>query len=750
MGAACAPCATAKAKCIRSNDSPGAKCDSSTDVSIVESVGTSVSHNHQQLFRDASSDPLLCPSRTAQIEERLNGLVNLLKASGDLANTQAGPSSQGGITDERARRGISDTPSYSSPSSSIPPSSNPWAIDPTYNSSTPKSCICHPESEEAPPPPDTDENLLNFYRETHQPVHPFVVIPPNVSAATLKSRRPFLMAAVRMVSSFRNLRSMRAQMYHLMKYISDHMLIRSEKSLDLLLGIIVILGYQQYHCCLHGQLNNLIALAVTLVGDIGINRPPGLNERLLLMVVRPPEPMGRTNEERRAFLGAWYWASVISMNFGKVQSMRYNNYLQESLQYLEREMEYESDIYLINLVRIQRLTERIAEFNYKDKAVGEIYPVPTAPASAYVSAFQSELNHLTNNMPEHLKQDKIFRVFLDSARLRLYEPPVVDKDLINSLSESFASVSLDPSSPLDKIYQSSAAITSWFDNWLSVPVSSYYLQTTAVGSHLVWALTMLGRWAKLATPRAMYGQIPIQDPSTQHPNMGLYNPDLESSQCESGVSGMTGVTAGKQPMRPGQPLHHDPRYSGHFEGSDPDLAAAVAVLRSQLQAQPGLMVNVPEILSAICNRFDQANATYQWCSTDSDRLHKNLWVMTALKVRITRAKLEKWAELVSTGGEGMHLEGKAERDAREMNMSEWYGGPFPSQAAGSALDELESLDASSMGQSEDPWDAVQASFAGSNSPWTNDLLTDLDPSIWFDGYFDFGEVIMNSMGNVEQ
>ena len=103
---------------------------------------------------------------------------------------------------------------------------------------------------------------------------------------------------------------MRAQMYHLMKYISDHMLIRSEKSLDLLLGIIVILGYQQYHCCLHGQLNNLIALAVTLVGDIGINRPPGLNERLLLMVVRPPEPMGRTNEERRAFLGAWYWASV--------------------------------------------------------------------------------------------------------------------------------------------------------------------------------------------------------------------------------------------------------------------------------------------------------------------------------------------------------------------------------------------------------------------------------------------------------
>lgn len=118
------------------------------------------------------------------------------------------------------------------------------------------------------------------------------------------------MAAIRMVSSFRSIRSMRAQMYHLMKHLADYMLVRSEKSLDLLLGIIVMLGYQQYHCCLHGQLNNLITLASSLIGDMGLNRPPGLNERTRLMVVRPPELNGRSNEERRAFAGAWYWASV--------------------------------------------------------------------------------------------------------------------------------------------------------------------------------------------------------------------------------------------------------------------------------------------------------------------------------------------------------------------------------------------------------------------------------------------------------
>lgn len=99
-------------------------------------------------------------------------------------------------------------------------------------------------------------------------------------------------------------------MYHLMNHVADHMLIRSEKSLELLLGIIVMLGYQQYHCYQHGQLNNLIALAVTLVGDLALNRPPGHYERTSLLVAQPPETACRTNEERRALAGAWYWASV--------------------------------------------------------------------------------------------------------------------------------------------------------------------------------------------------------------------------------------------------------------------------------------------------------------------------------------------------------------------------------------------------------------------------------------------------------
>lgn len=93
------------------------------------------------------------------------------------------------------------------------------------------------------------------------------------------------------------------------------------------------------------------------------------------------------------------------MNFQRVEPMRYNNYLQDCIHHLQDHPEYDSDISLVYLVRIQRLTERISELNSKDRAAEEISPVPSAPISAYILAFQNELNHIRDSMPNHLKED---------------------------------------------------------------------------------------------------------------------------------------------------------------------------------------------------------------------------------------------------------------------------------------------------------------------------------------------------------
>lgn len=93
------------------------------------------------------------------------------------------------------------------------------------------------------------------------------------------------------------------------------------------------------------------------------------------------------------------------MNFQRVEPMRYNNYLSVCVQHLHEHPEYESDLSLVYLVRIQRLTERIAEFNSEDRATEETSPVPSAPVSAYILAFQNELNQIRDSMPKHLKED---------------------------------------------------------------------------------------------------------------------------------------------------------------------------------------------------------------------------------------------------------------------------------------------------------------------------------------------------------
>ena len=88
--------------------------------------------------------------------------------------------------------------------------------------------------------------------------------------------------------------------------------------------------------------------------------------------------------------------------------MRYTKYMQESLKVLEQEQEYETDVTLIYLVRIQHLTERISQLNSHDDPAEEVAGLPTAPLSAYVSAFQGELDRIYNSLPPDLKSDSTY------------------------------------------------------------------------------------------------------------------------------------------------------------------------------------------------------------------------------------------------------------------------------------------------------------------------------------------------------
>lgn len=94
-----------------------------------------------------------------------------------------------------------------------------------------------------------------------------------------------------------------------MQHISDAVIIRSERSLDLLQGIIVFLGYYHYYCLAHGQFNNLAHLAISMIGDLGLERRTKPREAAPYSTMDPEAPRVITNEERRVLIGAWYMGS---------------------------------------------------------------------------------------------------------------------------------------------------------------------------------------------------------------------------------------------------------------------------------------------------------------------------------------------------------------------------------------------------------------------------------------------------------
>ncbi|KAG9258133.1 putative C6 transcription factor [Emericellopsis atlantica] len=642
-GAACASCATAKAKCIRSNPQSGAKCD-----------------RCERLFKDCAAQVhrprkkrVAKPSKTVQLENKLNDLYSLFK-HGELKNGDVDEDKLGTLLDPC----VSAT--SRKPSASPVDSDRDWTVPKEYNSRAPPSCICRLDGGHVPPIPDSDETLLDTYRRELVPVHPFVVVPATTSAAQLKTERPFLMSAIRMVASFRSLRSMRAQMYYLMQQISERMLIQSERSLDLLLGIIVIIGYYQYHCFTHAQISNLIMMAQALAGDLGLKSMPTRSERSTLMMVKPLDVQPRTNEERRALAGVWFLSSALALGFGKTESMRYTRYLDQCVQELATGLEYETDVMLMNLVRVQYLSDRISRFNVQDHSTDEMPLFSTAQVSrtSYVAAFQAELDELRQKLPLELKVNRILQAHINSAVLRLYAPPIIDSNLVHQMAECLTTPPDGGCSPLEELYRSRNALIDWFENWLAIPTSSYYCQTTATCSLIVHACSMLGRWAKLIAPTKAHNI----DTNLSHEDL---REDCHSSPSSKGPS--RGATSALTPAPSDSSAEKEPCEHNHplrQKDSDPSLPVAVVNLQSRLKRQSGLHIDVPSILCTIQTRFKQVSTTLQSRSLDRSAADDpNIWGMSAAKMLILRSKLEQWADLVVAGTEALSLEDRGPHDA---------------------------------------------------------------------------------------
>ncbi|KAK4227383.1 hypothetical protein QBC38DRAFT_509755 [Podospora fimiseda] len=400
-GTACAQCATAKAKCSGRSSTPGSKCDRTSS--------SSTTTGENPAFDSIVSTPENPPSPSLP---------------GDIDDTTCSSSSA------RSRMG-----SYETGRASVPDS---------YFFSTRPHCLNNPSNQInslfAEGRDDLDEVLLTRYRTQLMPLHPFVIIPDHVPATVLKAHRPFLMLTIRMVAGFESLNSMRGQMQLIMDHLSERMFRQAERSLDLLMGIVVVLGWYHYHCMKHSQLNNLLCLAESLVSDLGLNRRPAgqMEERAI--------------DEKRLLLGVWYLRSSAAMYLQQLTSMPFTSYMRQCLVDVQQEKEHFLDHVLVYYLKVQYLTERVAVLMSPQVEQEQ----PQAELSAAMASSQEYFDKIMRDMPESLKNN----------------PSNIETSLRNT----------------------NAPVRAWFESWVKqIPLSTYRSLPSSLVFQLLYAVGSLVR-----------------------------------------------------------------------------------------------------------------------------------------------------------------------------------------------------------------------------------------------------------------
>ena len=391
---------------------------------------------------------------------------------------------------------------------------------------------------------------------------------------------------------------------------------------------------------------------------------------------------------------------------------------------------------------------------------------------------------------------EFLQVHINTVTLRLYEPPVVDAALLRRLADSMTNLGPDTSSALDIFYQSSAALKGWFDAWLDLPASTYYALAMPTFCQLIYAMTMVGRWAKYAAPQfaarqrqraglrsaaataslsSLYGGAPSvaaasrrgsslslpHDPSANNPNVILAGEDARlsrspvppppSTTMTPSASSATAASSAGSPASVPVPQQGGPVYMLRTgDNADPDLPAAVRALRAQLAAQPNLVLDIPEMLRAVERRAEEANAAMVQMAVEPGAWDNSIWGLGIAKIRITLAKLEQFAELVAAVRHGPRGDDDGENDEEEDGEGDEESGSddadteMGGQAGPGNMVGWSQLGPS--GQQPGIGTGISENWV-CTTQWSNDLFEGMDPALWLDGSGDWGSIILSGVGN---
>ncbi|KAF9635717.1 putative trna processing endoribonuclease protein [Lasiodiplodia theobromae] len=253
---------------------------------------------------------------------------------------------------------------------------------------------------------------------------PFVIIPADATVQTLRDTKPFLLKAIVVVASIQDLAKQRALGHALMGELTTQLLVQGRRSVDLLQGILVWLAWYHVHFFTNPQTTNLLQLAVGLVIDLGLKRGARAygSERLERGITRSAHgelanSELHTSDERRALLGCFYLSTIVAQWAKRYDSLRYSAQFADVCRYLEEAEEYPSDRYLVYLVRLQCIVQRIE----RKVPIDDFTADTMIPIAMFVKALHGELNDFKKSLPADLADHPTMWLHYYSAEIYLYE-----------------------------------------------------------------------------------------------------------------------------------------------------------------------------------------------------------------------------------------------------------------------------------------------------------------------------------------
>ncbi|CAM1503117.1 Fc.00g078930.m01.CDS01 [Cosmosporella sp. VM-42] len=434
-------------------------------------------------------------TRVAQLEKKIDGIVELLAASQAITGNAPPPLTPESPTTLHIQPQASTEAGDSCIDGGAPPDFPP---DMCEMELVPGFRLTHEKANE----------YLAIYRQDYLPKNPFVPLPSTTTSYGLYSTSRFLFWAVMavVVPLPGPVQYQVKKWFH--RHIAEHMIVRQEKRLEFLQAILLHLGWNDFHVYIEMQATTLLQLAMALVIDLKLDKPPwsmGAVPRSLLgdawqklgksIAVKPKS--AHTLNEKRAVLGFHHISSLVAALFRRGGQLPWNAYLSHCCDSLLEAHEYETDIYLVALVRMQHVVDRVYTIiplpsaEVHESALHDPAPsVYRAPYDMIINGARKELESFAKMQPDCIRQNKNFWAYYHIFIMRLYEPVIGMKAPLLSESDN---LSAEPFLRTEALWKCLQSCNDFFNNLLTIPTSEYATLPFLSSSFLAFSIVTTSR-----------------------------------------------------------------------------------------------------------------------------------------------------------------------------------------------------------------------------------------------------------------